>query len=117
MVDELAAIRPPTISPTNPTGRNFSIAGIGDVVSEQTRVEVRERALDVGQLGIDEDGTEGDENPRPRPQHVVRDIEEEHRAERILLRLRRQHALRDVAAAARLRARDTRPPTTGRRWA
>ena len=27
MVEELAAIRPPTIRPTKPTGRNFSMAG------------------------------------------------------------------------------------------
>ena len=27
MVDEFAAIRPPTIKPANPTGRNLNIAG------------------------------------------------------------------------------------------
>ncbi len=43
-----------------------------------------------------------DEDPRPRAQHVVRDVEEQDGAERVLLRLRRQHPLGDVAAAARL---------------
>ena len=63
------------------------------------------------QLRVDEDRAERHEDPGPRPQHVVRDVEEEHGAERVLLRLRREHALRDVAAAARLRARiPDRPP-------
>ena len=57
MVEELAAMRPPTIRPTKPTGRNFSIAGIRDVVAEQARVEVREGRLDVRELRVDEDAS------------------------------------------------------------
>ena len=84
--------------------------------TEQAWIEIRKRALDVRQLGVDKDGAERHENPRPRPQHVVRDVEEEHRAERILFRLRRQHPLRDVTAAAGLGSRiPDRPPLHGHR--
>ena len=77
---------------------------------------VGKRALNVGQLRIHEDRRERDEDPRPRAQHVVRDVEEQDRAERIALGLRRQHALRDVAAAAGFRAGiPHRPPLHGNR--
>ncbi len=76
------------------------------------RIEMRERLLDVrraaGRRAIE---ASADEDPRPRAQHVVRDVEEQHRAERIPLRLRREHPLRDVAAAAGLGAGiPDRPP-------
>ncbi len=97
-------------------GQELQHRGIRDVVAEQPRVERRERLLDVGQLRIHEDRAERDEDPRPRAQHVVRDVEEEHRGERIPLGLGRQHALRDVAAAARLGARvPDGPPLHGNR--
>ena len=66
MVEELAAISPPTIRPTKPTGRNFSIAGIRDVVAEQARIEVRECRLDVGELRVDEDRAERRRGSRAR---------------------------------------------------
>ncbi len=44
-----------------------------------------------------------DQDPGPRTQDVVRHVEEEDRPERVVLGLGRQHALRNVAAPARLR--------------
>ena len=82
-----------------PDGQKLQHRRIRDVVTNQTRVEMRERLLDVRQLRVDQDRTQGDQNPGPRPQHVVGDIEEEHRAEGVAFGLRRQHALGDIAAA------------------
>ena len=53
---------------------------IRDVVAEQRRIEMRKRRLDVREFRIHDDRAERDQNPRPRPQHVVRDVEEEHGA-------------------------------------
>ena len=57
---------------------------------------------------------QADEDPGPGPQDVVGDVEEEDRAERVLLRLRGQHALGDIAAAAGLGPGiPDRPPLDG----
>src|SRR5690348_14902135 len=52
----------------------------------------------------DDDGKRG-ENPRPGAQRVVREVEPQHREQAVALVAGAQNALRDVAAAARFRAR------------
>ena len=92
-------------------GKELQHRGIRDVVPEQVGVEVRKGGLDVGELGVHEQRAEADQDPGPGAQHVVGDVEEEHRAQGVLLRLRREHPLGDVAAASGLRARvPDRPP-------
>jgi len=56
-------------------------------------------------LGQRHQRDQGHQQPRPRAHRVVHEIEEQRRADGVFLVLGRQHALRDVAAAARLRAR------------
>ena len=64
--------------------------------------------------GIDDQRAQADQDPGPGPQDVVGDVEEQDRAQRVLLRLGGQHALGDVAAAARLGAGiPDRPPLHG----
>ena len=90
--------------------------GVGDVVPHPLGVEVREGRADVGELREDDERAEADQDPGPGPQHVVRDVEEEDAAERVALRARGEHALRDVAAAAGLGARvPDGPPLHGDR--
>ena len=97
-------MRPPTISPTKPTGRNFSIAGYAMSWPSSAGSRFGKRLLDVRQLRVDDDRAEADEDPRPRAAARSARVEEEHGAERVPLRFRREHALRDVAAAAGLGA-------------
>ena len=61
--------------------------------------------LDVGELRVDDQRGQAHQDPRPGPQHVMRDVEKQRASQRVLFGFRGQHALRDVAAAARLRPR------------
>ena len=64
----------------------------------------------------DQQGRQRHQDPRPRPQRVVRDVEPQRGAEGVALVARREHALGDVAAAAGLRAGiPGRPPLHGQR--
>ena len=78
---------------------------VGGVVADQAAIEIREARARCrracGNTSIDD---ERDDDPRPRAQRVVSDVEEQRAAERIALALRGEDALRDVAAAAGLRA-------------
>ena len=74
------------------------------VVADEVRVGIGKRGLNVFEFGEDDDRTQSRDDPRPRAQHVVGKVEEQRRTQGILLRLRRQHALGDVAAAARFSA-------------
>ena len=78
--------------------------GIGDVVADQPRRDGRKAQLDVVQRRIDDRRSKRDDDPRPRPQRVVHHLKSKGAKERVGLGARREHALRDVAAAARLRA-------------
>ena len=60
--------------------------------------------LGMLQVGIENDGGERGENPRPRPDGVMRDIKPEHREQPIAFIFCAEDALRDVAAAAGFRA-------------
>ena len=66
--------------------------------------------------GVDEKGGEGDDDPRPWTQGVVRGIEEERAKERVAFRLGREHALRDVAATAWLGAGIPDRPPLDQQW-
>ena len=103
---------PATIRPRKPAGRNRSIAGYamswpmsfgstyGNACAMSASVADR-RGCDASATMIHGHG----------PQRVVHRVEEERSGQRVLLAARREHALRDVAAAARLRARiPDRPP-------
>ena len=68
MVEELAAIRPPSIRPDPARGQEAQHGREGDIVAHQRRVEVGEGLLDVGQLGINDQRGQADQNPRPGPQ-------------------------------------------------
>src|SRR5512140_662675 len=95
-------------------GQELEHGRVGDVVADEARVEIGEGLLDVRKLGEDDDRGQPDEDPGPRPEDVVGDVEEEDGAERVLLGLRGQHALGDVAAAAGLGPRvPDRPPLDG----
>ena len=48
-------------------------------MADERRVGVREGRLDRGEVGIDDDRAQRGDDPRPRTQHVVGDIEEERR--------------------------------------
>ncbi len=89
---------------------------VGDVVAQQFGIEVRERFLNIAQLGINQNGTQPDENPRPGTQDVVSDVEEKNRSERVLFGFGGEHTLRDVTAATRFRSRVPHgPPLNGDR--
>ena len=82
----------------------------------RSRGSTREGARDVGELRVDDRRRERDDDPRPGPQRVVHHVEQERADDGVLLGLRREHALGDVAAAARLGARvPHRPPLDGER--
>ncbi len=85
-------------------------------MADQRSIDIRKRARDVVELRVDEHRRQRHEDPRPRAQRVMRHVEEQRAAERVFLALRGEDALRDVAAAARLRARiPDRPPRDGQR--
>ena len=67
--------------------------------------------LGMLQIGIKHNCSQGGDDPGPGPHSVVRDVEPEHRQQPITLIARTENALRNVAAASRLRARiPERPP-------
>jgi len=73
------------------------------VVSEEARVEVGKGLLDIGELRIDDNRAEPDDDPRQAGGRNGR-CEEQHRAERSPSRIRGQHPLGDIAAPAGLGA-------------
>ena len=80
-------------------------------MADERRVEVGEGLLDIRELGVDNNGTEPDKNPRPWAEDIVRDVEKEDGAEGILFRFRRKHTLGDIAPPARFSAGiPDRPP-------
>ena len=74
---------------------------------EDGRVDDRldEARLLVREVGVEDEARERGEDPGPGAHRVVRDVEPERGEERVLLVLRAEDPLRDVAAAARLRPR------------
>ena len=89
----------------DPADRQIDQHGrIGDVVTNQGRIEIRECLSNIGKLGIDDDRAQGNQDPRPGTEAEVGDVEEQHAAQRVLFRFRCKHALSDVAAAARFGA-------------
>ena len=63
------------------------------------------------QSGVQDDDRESGDNPRPRTDGIMRDVEPQDREQPLLLITGAEDALRNVAAAARLRARiPERPP-------
>src|SRR5262245_25360564 len=96
--------------------QEFEHRRIGDIVAEQLRIEVRKRRLNIRQLWIDDDLTEPDQYPGPRAQHVMGDVKKQYGAQRIFLRFRGEHALRDVTSAAGLSARIPDGPPLNRYW-
>ena len=78
--------------------------GVGHVVSDKRRIDSGEGRLDRGEVGEDEDRRERRDEPRPRTERVIQEVEEERSAERVVGRLRREDALDDVATAARFGA-------------
>ena len=73
---------------------------VGHIVSEQGGVDPGKSGFDIRQVRVDEQGTEGDEDPGPGAQHIMGDVKKEDGPEGILFRFGREHALGDVAAAA-----------------
>ena len=95
-------------------GQEFQHGRERAVMADQVGIGMGKRGFDGGEIGVNNDGAERGNDPRPGPQHIMRQVEEERAPERILLRLGGQHALGDVAAAARLRARiPVGPPADG----
>ena len=89
---------------------------IGDIVPEERGVEVGEGRLDIGQVGKNDERTQGDQDPGPGPEDVMGQVEKEDRAERIPLRLAGQHPLGDIAPSAGLGPGiPDRPPLDGDR--
>ena len=77
---------------------------IRHVVADVLRIDMRERRTDRVEVREDDERGERDDIPRPGADRVLHDLREERAAERMSVALRRQHALDDVAAAARLGA-------------
>ena len=98
-------------------GQEFEHRRKGDVVADQVRIEMRESLLDVGQLRIDDERSEADQNPRPRAQHVMRQVEEQRAAQRVLLGSWTPACAARCSCRRRARRRDTRRPTIARRSA
>ena len=116
IVERYAASVPATTRPRNPAGRKRIIAGYAMSCPSSDGSTCGNGAGDVGELRVDDRRRERDDDPRPRTQRVVHDVEQQRADDGVLLGLRREHALRDVAAAARLGARiPHRPPLDGER--
>jgi len=65
-------------------------------------------------MRVENHGSHADQDPRPGAQRVVGHVEPQGGEQRVALVFRAEHTLRDVAAAARLRARVPRgPPVDG----
>ena len=89
---------------------------VGEVVPHDRRVDVREGRPQGIEIREDHERAQRYQDPRPRAQGIVGDVEEQRRADGVVLVLGGQHPLRDVAAAAGLRARvPGRPPLNGQR--
>ena len=75
--------------------------GIGQVVVDDAGIEIGKGGAQGCQIGKNDQGSQGDQYPRPGAQGVVGNIEEERSAHGVLFVLGRKHALHDIAAAAR----------------
>lgn len=88
--------------------------GVGGVICDQVGVGIWEGFLDGIDAWEDEDGGEGDEDPRPGAEGVVGDIEEKGGSHGVAFVLGGEHALGDVAAASGLGAGEVGgPPLDG----
>jgi len=80
------------------------------------RFDVREGSTNRLKIRKHHDRRERDEYPRPRPDCVVRDLEQQHGADGVALITSRKHPLRNVTTATRFRTRvPDAPPLDGER--
>jgi hypothetical protein len=77
---------------------------IGQVVAHHLGVHVGEGRAQRVEVGVDQQRAERDDVPGPGAQPVVDGVEQQRRADRVHFVLGREHALRDIPAAAGLRA-------------
>ena len=97
-------------------GQKLEHRRVRGVVSDEARVKVGKRRLNVRQLGVNDQRAKAHQNPRPWTQHIVGNVEKQHGAQGVPFRFRCQHALGDVAAAARFcPGVPDRPPLDGDR--
>ena len=92
------------------SGQKAQHRGIGEVLADLVGRDARELRSHGRCVGEYDQRGERDEDPRPRPKCIMRDVEEQCGADRVLLVSGREHALRDVTAAAGLRSGVVRRP-------
>ena len=110
--------QPADHQPDQADGQELEHGRVGDVVAEQLRVEVRETPSGCRTAGgIDDERAEADEDPRPGPQHVVRDVEEQHARRARPSRISRPACAGRCSCRRPVPRRDTTRPTTAPRSA
>jgi len=114
MVEELAANQPADHEPHPSDRQKLQHGGVGDIMSEQFWIHAGKCAMYVGEFRKKPGARRGRRESTAMAQDIVRDIEEQHSAERVTFGFGREHSLGDITSAARFGARiPNRPPLDG----
>ena len=97
-------------------GQQAEHGRIGDIVPHLVRCKGREGRGDAVEVGEDDEGRQGDQNPWPRSEGIMGCIEQQRGPDGVLFAAGAEHSLGDVSASTGFGPRIiTRPPLYGER--